>query len=84
MNMGHQAGPCEFLDVLEEAAVLGSAVHIQLKGGQSFDDSVRDVVTQDGADFAIFHAHGSVPLDDISDARRAQPLEATYDGKLGV
>lgn len=81
--MGHIVGPCDFLDVLEEAAVLGSAVVIDLRNGAQFTDTVRDVATEDGEDFAIFHDHGRLPLHAISDARRAQPRQDSYENKLG-
>ncbi|HET6281592.1 MAG TPA: hypothetical protein VFH73_11505 [Polyangia bacterium] len=81
--MGHIVGACDFLDVLEESAVLRSAVLIELRNGAHFTDTVRDVVTEDGEDFALFHDHGRMPLHAISDARRAHPREATYEGKLG-
>jgi Rho-binding antiterminator len=81
--MGHVVGPCDFLDVLEESVVFGSAVVVELRNGAHFTDTVRDVATYDGEDLATFHDHGRMPLHAISDARRAHPREATYHGKLG-
>lgn len=81
--MGHQVGTCDFIDVLEESAVGGTEVVIDLRHGHRFTDVVRDVVTEDGQDVAVFRSYGRVPIGDIADARRAQPREATYEGKLG-
>jgi Rho-binding antiterminator len=80
--MGHIAGTCEFLDVLEEAAVTGRTVAITATAGRHFVDHVRDVVTENGQEWAIFRDHKTVPLKEILDARRAEPLEPTYDPKL--
>jgi hypothetical protein len=81
--MGHQIGACDFIDVLEESAVGGTEVRIDLRHGGQFTDVVRDVVTEDGEDFAVFKQHGRMPVHAISDARRAHPREYTYEGKLG-
>lgn len=81
--MGHLMEACDFLDVLEEAAVLKSAVSINLRHGGHFEDRVRDVVTEEGQDFAVFAAHGRVRLHDIASATRARPVEPSYSGKLG-
>jgi energy-converting hydrogenase Eha subunit F len=81
--MGHVVGPCDFLDVLEEAVVLGSAVVVELRNGAHFTDTVRQVATDDGEDLATFRDHGRMPLHDISDARRAYPRMDGYQGKLG-
>lgn len=81
--MGHQLERCDFIDVLEEAAVRGTEVVIDLRHGGQFTDAVRDVVTEDGQEFALFKQHGRLPVHAISDARRAHPREATYEGKLG-
>jgi transcriptional antiterminator Rof (Rho-off) len=81
--MTHQMDSCDFLDVLEEAAVLKSAVSVVLKHGGHFEDHVRDVVTEEGQDFAIFASHGRVPVRDISLASRARTVDSSYAGKLG-
>jgi hypothetical protein len=83
MQMGHLIDQCDFVDVLEESAVLGIEVLIDLRHGGQFTDAVRDVVTEDGQEFAIFRDHGRLPLHAISDARRAHPRDPTYEGKLG-
>ncbi|HVR62135.1 MAG TPA: hypothetical protein VMU50_09560 [Polyangia bacterium] len=81
--MGHQLQKCDFIDVLEESAVVGTEVVIDLRHGGQFTDVVRDVVTEEGQEFALFKMHGRLPVHSISDARRAHPREATYEGKLG-
>ena len=82
--MGHQLDSCDFMDVLEEAAVGKSSVIIDLRGGGHFTDQVRDVVTENGENIAVFAAQGRVPLSGIANARRAEVPQATYDGKLGA
>ena len=81
--MGHQVDRCDFLDVFEEAAVQKSAVLIQLTDGRHLTDRVRDVVTEDGEDFAVLESYGRLPLQAVSNAQRAEVREATYEGKLG-
>ncbi len=81
--MGHTVNQCDFVDVLEESAVGGTEVLIDLRHGGQFTDVVRDVVTEGGQDFAVFRAHGRMAMHTISDARRAHPREPTYEGKLG-
>jgi transcriptional antiterminator Rof (Rho-off) len=71
--MGHQIDRCDFLDVLEEAAVLHRPVLVELREGTVFEDRVRDVVTELGEDFAIFVDHARVPVSDIAHCRRASP-----------
>jgi hypothetical protein len=44
--MGHIIETCDFVDVLEEAAVLGTEVAIDLRDGGHFTDTVRDVVVR--------------------------------------
>jgi hypothetical protein len=81
MTMGHVVDRSDFLDVLEESATLRRPVEVQLKDGHRFEDIARQVVTQDGEDFAVFEAHESLPIRSISDCRRAEPLEPSYAGK---
>ena len=81
--MGHIIEKCDFLDVLEEAAVLGTEVVVDLRDGEHFTDAVRAVVTEDGQDFALFKNHGRLSVGSLSDARRAAPRIASYEGKLG-
>lgn len=81
--MAHLIEQCDFLDVLEESVLLKSAVSIELRGGGRFVDRVRDVVTEEGQDFALFVDHGRIPVRSISSAARAAPPVASYDGKLG-
>jgi Rho-binding antiterminator len=72
--MGHQVDRCDFIDILEESAVTGLEVSVQLRGGQHFVDRVRDVVTENGEDWAVFREHARIALHDITDCARAQPL----------
>ena len=81
--MAHLIEQCDFLDVLEESAVLKTPVSIELRGGGRFVDRVRDVVTEDGQDFALFVDHGRIALRSLSSATRAAPLLPSYDGKRG-
>jgi hypothetical protein len=71
--MGHRLGRCEFLDLLEEAVVLDRPVEVELKNGAHFEDHVREVVTEDGEDWAVFVDHSRVAVSAISDCRRAGP-----------
>jgi Rho-binding antiterminator len=68
--MGHQLGSCDFVDVLEEAVLRRSTISVDLRDGRHFSDRVRDVVTEDGADFAVFANHGTIALRDIALAGR--------------
>jgi len=81
--MGHIVEKCDFLDVLEEAAVLGTEVVVDLRDGGHFTDHVREVITEDGQDFALFKTHGRLGVHTMSDARRAAPRIDSYEGKLG-
>jgi hypothetical protein len=80
-TMGHQVGRCDFIDVLEESVATGRNVAVSLRGGQHFIDMVRDVVTQNGEDWAVFRDHAWVAVSDIEDCERAQPRDASYDQK---
>ena len=66
-------GPCDFIDVLEEAATTGLRTDVQLKDGAAFSDHVTDVVTEDHKNFAVFRAHGRIPVTEITSATRAFP-----------
>jgi transcriptional antiterminator Rof (Rho-off) len=80
--MGHQIERCDFIDMLEESAKFHRTIAVTLKGDTRFADDVRDVVTEDGVDYAIFRDHGRVALTDILDCGWKEPRPATYDGKL--
>jgi Rho-binding antiterminator len=79
--MGHLIERCDFLDVLEEAVTLRKPVSVELRDGTRFEDRVRDVVTEDGAEHAIFELHGTIPLSSISSTTRAEPRADSYAGK---
>jgi Rho-binding antiterminator len=68
-----EIGSCDFLDVLEEAAVLKRPIAVKLRDGDAFIDEVKDVVTQGGADYVDFLTRGRVPVRDILGASRAEP-----------
>jgi len=73
--MGHQLDHCDIIDMLEEAVTLDRAVAIELRNNAHFVDRVRDVVTRDGADWAIFASHEPVLVKDIHSCARAEPWE---------
>lgn len=59
---------------------------VTLTDGQHFVDHVKDVVTEDGEDWAVFKDHARISVDDIRDCASAEPPagdRASYDGKLG-
>jgi transcriptional antiterminator Rof (Rho-off) len=68
--MGHQLDRCDFIDVLEEAVLRRSTISVDLRDGRHFSDQVRDVVTDGGADFAVFANHGTIAVRDIALAGR--------------
>jgi Rho-binding antiterminator len=74
---------CDFIDILEESAVTGRPVSVELKDGRHFVDQVRDVITDAGEDWADFRDHQRVPVSSIGRCGRAEPREPTYAGKLG-
>lgn len=77
--MRYKADRCDFIDVLEESVATGRNVAVGLRGGQYFIDRVRDVVTQDGEDWAVFRDHAWVAVSDIEECIRARPRDATHD-----
>jgi hypothetical protein len=80
--MGHLLDRCSILDILEEAVVTRRAVAVELRSNQRFVDEVRDVVTENGEETAIFGTHEPIPVTDIHYVGRAEPVEPTYDGKI--
>jgi len=80
--MGHQIEKCDFIDMLEESAKMHRPIAVTLKSNTRFSDTVRDVVTEDGSDFAIFKDHGRFPLSDILYCAWKEPLPTSYDSKL--
>jgi hypothetical protein len=63
-------GSCDFIDVLEEAVLRSRPVAITLRDGQSFIDEIVDVVTQGGADYAIFRTRGQLAVQEIASVTR--------------
>jgi hypothetical protein len=80
--MSHQVDRCDFIDMLEESAKLHRTLSVTLNGDRRFADSVRDVVTESGEDYAVFHDHGRVPVREILDCVWTTPRAETYDSKL--
>ena len=80
--MGHALNHCDIIDMLEEAAVSRRPVAVELRGSKRFTDHVRDVVTEDGEEWAVFATHESVPVRHIHNCSRAVPWEPTYAGKI--
>ena len=68
-----ELGSCDFVDVLEEAAVVKRPIGVKLRSGEIFIDEVRDVVTVDGADYVDFLIHERVAIRDILAVTRAEP-----------
>jgi hypothetical protein len=81
-RMAHQLDRCSIVDILEEAVVTRRGVAVELRSNKHFVDDVREVVTRDGEDWAIFKAHEPVAVSDIHHIARAEPREATYAGKI--
>jgi len=79
--MSHVLERCDVIDVLEEAVTLKRPLAVELAGGRRFVDRVRDVVTEDGQDWAVFAAHERTAVDDIKFAGPAEPHEPSYAGK---
>jgi Rho-binding antiterminator len=80
--MGHMLDRCDIVDMLEEAVVTGRQVAIELRSNKKFVDHVRDVVTESGQEWAVFKHHDTVPVSDIHNCARAEPMEPTYAGKI--
>lgn len=70
-------GRCDFIDVLEEAVLWRRPVTVRLRSGDTFQDQVVDVVTEQGDDFAIFRSHARVPVGDIRSVTREPPTPTT-------
>lgn len=66
-----RVGRCDFLDVLEEAAVLKRPVQVKTRDGQTFEDVVVDVPTESGRDWVVFAREGRFAVDDLESATRA-------------
>lgn len=78
-----EVGTCDLLDVLEEAAVRKRPVTVTLASGESFSDTVMDVVTENHRDWAVFQQHDRVKVSDVKSCTRAQttadiPLESEW------
>jgi Rho-binding antiterminator len=80
--MSHQVERCDFIDMLEESAKMHRPLAVTLRGETRFSDDVRDVITEEGEDYALFRSHGRVPVSDILDCAWTSPRDETYDRKL--
>jgi hypothetical protein len=80
--MSHNVERCDFIDMLEESAKMHRPIAVTLRGDQRFSDAVRDVVTEEHEDYAIFRDHGRVAVREILDAVWTEPRPETYDPKL--
>ena len=80
--MSHNVERCDFIDMLEESAKMHRTLVVTLRGAAHFADQVRDVVTEQGEDFAVFREHGRVAVGEILDCVWSAPRESSYDGKL--
>ena len=80
--MSHQVERCDFIDMLEESAKMHRPLAVTLRGETRFADSVRDVVTEEGEDYALFRDHGLIPVSDILDCVWTGPRDDSYDRKL--
>lgn len=68
--------------MLEEAITSKATLAVELRSDRHFVDWVRDLVTRDDEDWAIFDSHEPVAVTDIRSCSRAQPVEPSYAGKL--
>ena len=80
--MSHQVERCDFIDMLEESAKMHRTLAVTLRSDMRFADSVRDVITEAGEDYALFRDHGRVPVSDILDCVWTGPRDESYDKKL--
>ncbi|AKU92199.1 hypothetical protein [Vulgatibacter incomptus] len=70
-------GRCDFLDVLEESVLMHVDVEVELAGGETFVDRLRDVRTESGVDYAVFLEHPRVEVASIAAVTR-RSLPHTY------
>jgi Rho-binding antiterminator len=80
--MSHLVGTCDFIDMFEESAKMHRPVRVTVSGGRHFEDTVRDVVTEDGRDFVFFRQHGQVPAHDVLACVWTGPRGDSYNPKL--
>jgi hypothetical protein len=57
-------------------------IAVTLRGDTRFSDTVRDVVTEEGEDYAIFRDHGRVAASEILSCLWKDPRPEGYDSKL--
>jgi hypothetical protein len=81
IGMAHALDRGDILDMLEEGVTSGRAVIVELRNNKRFTDRLKDVVTQDGEEWAIFAQHETIRVTDIHYCSRAEPVEPSYAGK---
>lgn len=79
--MAHRFDRGDVIDMLEESAILNIPVVVHLKDGKTFEDRVKQIGKYEGEDYVAFADHEFTPLRQISRCARANPPEATYNGK---
>jgi transcriptional antiterminator Rof (Rho-off) len=80
--MSHLVETCDFIDMFEESAKLHRPLVVTLSEGRHFEDTARDVVTEDGADYVVFRQHGRVAARDVLSCVWPAPRADRYDSKL--
>jgi len=79
--MGHILDVGDFIDMLEESALMHRPMLVELRDGRVFEDRVESIIKWDGQDHVVFKLHELTPLHAISSMRRSWPPEFTYAGK---
>lgn len=64
-------GRCDFLDLLEEAAIRKKPVKIGLRSGEAFEDVVTDVVTENHKDYAVLQSRGRIAVEELASCSRS-------------
>ena len=69
--------PSHVIDLLEESIAFQRPIAVVLGQGLRFVDQVREIVTELDEDWAVFDAHGRIPVNDIAGCSRVEPLGTT-------
>ena len=75
--MTHRLNPSYVIDLLEESIAFQRPVAVVLRHGFRFVDQVREIVAELDEDWAVFDAHGRIPVNDIAGCSRVEPLGPT-------
>lgn len=81
-GMKRDLDACDVIDVLEESAVTGRAVEVELRDGDRFVDRVTDVTTASGHDSVRFERRGEMEVQAIAACAPAPAGPPSYDAKL--